>query len=153
MTNQYQVSTTLLAEFEEAFNLFDKDEDKRLSAGELQKILTMLGQPPDQDELKSYLSDNTDYIELADFLDLMSRKMKDTEIDDQQSEAFQLFDRDGTDTITPEEFRYVISKVGGKIDLDEARDMLREAGGFTGNRRDIEINSDDFFKMMRGPEN
>ena len=58
---------------------------------------------------------------------MMSRKMQDTDSDDETREAFKVFDKDGNGKISAAEFRHVVSNLGDKLTDEEVEEMIREA--------------------------
>ncbi|KAK2988579.1 hypothetical protein RJ640_001513, partial [Escallonia rubra] len=69
-----------IAEFKEAFNLFDKDGDGSITTKELGTVMRSLGQNPTEVELQDMINevdaDQNGTIDFPEFLNLMSRKMK-----------------------------------------------------------------------------
>lgn len=146
-----QLTETQIAELKEIFNLFDKDGDGYLKDFELSSILKKLGQPPTSDQLIAFTRENEGKIDFPDFLALMAAKMKDTDTEEDLTEAFRMFDRDTSDCITPEEFRYIVKKCGEDITLDEAKVMFEEGKTMIGVEvagRDDGLGYDDFIRMM-----
>lgn len=66
-----------IAEFKEAFALFDKDQDGRISGTELSTVMRSLGFCPSESEVTDMMNEidvNGDHqIEFSEFLALMSR--------------------------------------------------------------------------------
>jgi calmodulin len=58
---------------------------------------------------------------------MMSRKLKDTDREDEIRQAFKVFDKDGNGYITSEELAQVMSNLGEKLSAGELREMMREA--------------------------
>ena len=88
-----------IAEFKEAFSLFDKDGDGTITTKELGTVMRSLGQNPTEAELQDMINevdaDGNGTIDFPEFLSLMARKMKDTDTEEELVEAFKFFDRDG----------------------------------------------------------
>ena len=76
-----------ISEFAEAFKLFDKDLDGRITSSELGIVMRSLGQRPTDQELKNMVTivdqDGNGTIEFNEFLNLMSRKAKETDKEDE----------------------------------------------------------------------
>ena len=64
-----------IAEFKEAFALFDKDGDGTISSSELETILTSLGQKPTKEELEDMINevdaDGNGEVDFDEFLSLI----------------------------------------------------------------------------------
>ena len=93
-----------IAEFKEAFSLFDKDGDGTITTKELGTVMRSLGQNPTEAELQDMINevdaDGNGTIDFPEFLSLMARKMKDTDTEEELVEAFKVFDRDGNGLIS-----------------------------------------------------
>ena len=125
------MSDEQVAEFKEAFMLFDKDLDGRITATELGIVMRSLGQRPTETELKNMVTlvdqDGNGTIEFNEFLNMMSRKMKETDKEEELKEAFRVFDRNGDGFISAPELRLVMTNLGEKLTDEEVEDMIREA--------------------------
>ena len=57
----------------------------------------------------------------------MNRKMKDTDSEEEITEAFRIFDKDSSGFISTAEFKHVMTNLGEKLTDDEIEEMMREA--------------------------
>ena len=75
-----QLTEEQVAEFKEAFSLFDKDGDGTITTKELGTVMRSLGQNPTEAELQDMINevdaDGNGTIDFPEFLTLMARKMK-----------------------------------------------------------------------------
>nr|CAI5831612.1 unnamed protein product [Callosobruchus analis] len=73
--------------------LFDKDEDGTITVAELGVVMRSLGQRPTETELRDMVnqvdSDGNGTIEFNEFLQMMSKKMKDADGEEELREAFR----------------------------------------------------------------
>jgi calmodulin len=103
------VTEEQIAEFKEAFSLFDKDGDGTITTKELGTVMRSLGQNPTEAELQDMINevdaDGNGTIDFPEFLTLMARKMKDTDSEEEILEAFKVFDKDGNGFISAAELR------------------------------------------------
>merc|ERR1712222_232143 len=87
-----QLTEEQIAEFKEAFSLFDKDGDGQITTKELGTVMRSLGQNPSESELQDMINevdaDNNGTIDFPEFLTMMARKMKDTDSEEEIREAF-----------------------------------------------------------------
>ena len=94
-----QLTEEQIAEFKEAFSLFDKDGDGTITTKELGTVMRSLGQNPTEAELQDMINevdaDGNGTIDFPEFLTMMARKMKDTDSEEEIREAFRVFDKDG----------------------------------------------------------
>lgn len=143
-----QLTEEQIAEFKEAFSLFDKDGDGTITTKELGTVMRSLGQNPTEAELQDMINevdaDGNGTIDFPEFLTLMARKMKDTDTEEELIEAFKVFDRDGNGFISAAELRHVMTNLGEKLTDEEVDEMIREADV----DGDGQINYEEFVKMM-----
>jgi len=147
-TTQPDWTDQQIAEFKEAFALFDKDGDGTITTKELGTVMRSLGQNPTEAELQDMINevdaDGNGTIDFPEFLSLMARKMKDTDTEEELIEAFKVFDRDGNGFISAAELRHVMTNLGEKLTDEEVDEMIREADV----DGDGQINYEEFVKMM-----
>ncbi|KAL6849764.1 hypothetical protein ACO1O0_009309 [Amphichorda felina] len=120
-----------IAEFREAFALFDKDGDGQITVTELGTVMKSLGLNPSESELQDMLNevdaDGSGAIDFEEFLVMMARKGAGSDPDKELREAFKVFDRDGTGTISREELKDVMKSLGEDLTEDEIDEMLKLA--------------------------
>eukprot|EP00054_Salpingoeca_dolichothecata_P036633 m.274334 g.274334 ORF g.274334 m.274334 type:complete len:150 (+) comp69030_c0_seq1:95-544(+) len=121
-----------IAEYKEAFTLFDRDGDSHISASELGTVMRSLGANPTEQELSDMVNQvdtNGDgNIDFPEFLTMMAKH--DGSAKDEQEEllaSFRVFDVDGSGTISAAELRHVMTSLGEKLTDEEVDDMIREA--------------------------
>nr|KAG5710668.1 hypothetical protein BaRGS_035070 [Batillaria attramentaria] len=120
-----QLSEEQIAEFKEAFSLFDKDGDGTITTKELGTVMRSLGQNPTEAELQDMINE--------------------VDADDEElKEAFRVFDKDGNGFISASELRHVMTNLGEKLTDEEVDEMIREAD-IDG---DGQVNYEEFVKMM-----
>lgn len=142
-----QLTEDQIAEFKEAFSLFDKDGDGTITNKELGTVMRSLGQNPTEAELQDMVNevdaDGNGTIDFPEFLTMMARKMKDTDSEEEIKEAFKVFDKDGNGFISAAELRHVMTNLGEKLSDNEVDEMIREADV----DGDGQINYDEFVKV------
>ncbi|XP_022720056.1 calmodulin-2/4-like isoform X1 [Durio zibethinus] len=184
------LSEEQIAEFQEAFCLFDKDGDGMVSSlsspcfgnrnlnqldhenstlmlilfnygliivdqfigcitmEELAIAIKSLDQDPTEEELQNMINevdtDGNGTIEFGEFLNLMARKMKEAEAEEELKEAFRVFDKDQDGYISPNELRQVMINIGEKLTDEELEQMIREAD----MDGDGQVNYEEFVRMM-----
>ena len=126
----------ICAEFAEAFKLFDRgspppdvlqllianpanpmtDGDGRITLLELGTVMRALGQNPTEAELFDMINeidaDGNGTIDFSEFLTMMSRKVHDSNPEEEMKEAFKVFDKDGNGLISATELRHVMDRLG-----------------------------------------
>ncbi|CAH1793156.1 unnamed protein product [Owenia fusiformis] len=126
-----QLTHEQIAEFKEAFSLFDKNSDGTITTEELGTVMRSLGQNPTEAELQGMINevdtDGNGAIDFPEFLTMMARKMKDTDAEEEIKEAFRVFDKDGNGYISAAELRHVMTNLGERLADEEVDEMIREA--------------------------
>merc|ERR1712083_734748 len=143
-----QLTEEQIAEFKEAFSLFDRDGDGTITTKELGTVMKSLGQNPNEQELEEMINevdlDQNGTINFEEFLGMMAAKMKNTDSDEELREAFKVFDEDGNGYINLSELRQVMTNLGEKLSEEEVEMMIKEA--------DIDgdglVNYEEFISMM-----
>ncbi|XP_006616487.1 calmodulin-beta-like isoform X1 [Apis laboriosa] len=129
--SEYGLTEDQVAEFKEAFMLFDKDEDGTITMAELGVVMRSLGQRPSETELRDMVNevdqDGNGTIEFNEFLQMMSKKMKGADGEDELREAFRVFDKNKDGLISSKELRHVMTNLGEKLSEEEVDDMIKEA--------------------------
>jgi calmodulin len=143
-----QLTEEQIAEFKEAFSLFDKDGNGTITTKELGTVMRSLGQNPTEAELMDMIQEidtsGSGTVEFPEFLTMMARKMKDVDSEEEIIEAFKVFDKDGNGFISAAELRHIMTNLGEKLTDEEVDEMIREAD-IDG---DGQINYEEFVKMM-----
>ena len=125
------MSEEQIAEFKEAFGLFDKDGDGTITSDELGTVMRSLGQNPTDEELQDMINevdaDGNGTIDFGEFLSMMAKKMKDTDSEEEIKEAFKVFDKDNNGFISAAELKSVMANLGEKLSDEEIDEMIREA--------------------------
>jgi len=137
-----------IAEFKEAFSLFDKDGDNTITTAELGTVMRSLGQQPTESELNDMINEvdanGNGTIDFEEFLEMMARKMKETDTAEEIRQAFRVFDKDGNGFISSAELRHVMTNLGERLTDEEVEEMIREADC----DGDGQINYEEFVQMM-----
>lgn len=138
-----------IQEFREAFSLFDKDGDGKITRQELGTVMKSLGQKPTDNELKDMINevdiDGNETIDFQEFLTMMANKIKDGDQEEELREAFRVFDKDGNGLISAAELKFVMANLGEKLTDDEVDEMIKEAD-LDG---DGQVNFEEFVYMMQ----
>ncbi|KAJ0176443.1 hypothetical protein K1T71_007622 [Dendrolimus kikuchii] len=131
VSSEYGLTEEQVAEFKEAFMLFDKDEDGTITMAELGVVMRSLGQRPSETELRDMVKevdqDGNGTIEFNEFLQMMSKKMRGSDGEDELREAFRVFDKNNDGLISSVELRHVMTNLGERLSEEEVDDMIREA--------------------------
>jgi len=117
--------------YRDVFALFDKDSSGTITAQELGDIMQSLGQNPSDSELQDMINevdiDSSGSIDFDEFLKMMSTTVKAQDFAHETRAAFDVFDRDGSGTISADELRQVMKSLGENLTDQEIDEMIREA--------------------------
>ena len=125
-----------IAEYKEAFDLFDKDGSGSIDVGEIVKIMKNFGYPMKKSEaqkLVAEIDNNGDgELDFEEFVTLMEKQTTyvDETDEDLVLKAFKAFDRDLDGKITNQEFEYILTKMGkpgDKLTEDELNYLFNES--------------------------
>lgn len=145
-----KLSPEQIEEFREAFSIFDKNGDGKISPNELGTVMRALGQNPTQQELNDLVneidSNGNSMIEFSEFLTMMARQIKEQDIEAEILEAFKVFDSDGDGKISQTELVRVLTTIGEKLTDAEAKQMLEAADTDSDGQIDIE----EFARVLKG---
>ncbi|XP_071064774.1 calmodulin-alpha-like [Dasypus novemcinctus] len=124
-----QLTEEQIAQFKEAFSLFNKGGDRTVTRKELGTVMRSLGQNPAEAELQVMIhevdADGSDTIDFLKFLTMMARKMKDTDSKEEiREEIGEVFGKDGSGYISAAELCHVITNLGEKLTDEEAGEMI-----------------------------
>jgi calmodulin len=137
-----------IAEFKEAFSLFDKDGDGTIDSEELGTVLRSLGNQPTDEDVEDMIreadKDGNGTIDFGEFIEMMPTQERDENAEEEMLEAFRVFDTDGNGSITADELRQIFNNLGEKLTDEEISDMIEEAD----TDGDGEINYQEFVTMM-----
>ena len=94
---QKQLSELTIGDYRDAFKTFDLDEDGYLSLKEVSDLLMSLGMPVSEDELREMTNEvdieGNGTVDFKEFIQLMARKLRDMDNEEEYIEAFKIFDK------------------------------------------------------------
>ena len=118
-----------LDEYEDAFKVFDKDNDGSITVNELGIVMRRLNMNPTDAELQDMVNevdtDGNGDIDLPEFISLMARRMKQVDQEEDLVEAFNIFNVSGDGLIRPQVLQDVMEVLGEKATKEEV-DMMME---------------------------
>eukprot|EP00440_Ansanella_granifera_P015542 gb/GFBE01016891.1/.p1 GENE.gb/GFBE01016891.1/~~gb/GFBE01016891.1/.p1 ORF type:complete len:245 (+),score=84.48 gb/GFBE01016891.1/:1-735(+) len=132
---------TQLADFKEAFEVFDADGSGDIDTSEIAAVLKSLGQPPSDEDLAALMKgvgkDTSDTISWDDFLKLMTNLKKLDKTWElllnfskaqlsEYRDAFNMFDTDGSGDIDTSELGALLKALGQSPNEAELKEMVKE---------------------------
>ena len=138
-----------IQEFKEAFSAFDKNETGTIPTKDFKAVMNSLGQNPYEDELQRMINemdkDGKGTIEFVAYLTLMARLMNEScEGEQDLTEPFRAYDKDGNGLISTEDLIKVLKEMGEALSDEEVEEMMREANPDENGK----VNYEDFIKLM-----
>ena len=137
--------------FQNAFSLFDKDHDGKLTIKELEGVLRFLGKNLSDYNMDSLLKNMDMYgngtVGFSEFLQLMSQtsynsgNLKNEEI----MAVFRIFDKDGDGFITADEIQNEMGNHGDTFTEEQVQQMMKGADA----NGDGKIDYEEFVKLMQ----
>ena len=119
--NNQTLTEPMINAYTEAFKRFDLDGDGYLSLKELGELLKQMGHPIDQEDLMDMTNEidieGNGTIDRKEFLQLMARKIRDFDDEDEYIEAFKIFDRNNDDLISVEEMKEIMTSLTARTDI------------------------------------
>jgi calmodulin len=142
-----------LAEIEEMFDLFDKNQDGKIDLSEIEAVFISLGQHPTPEELshlilahkrplqnpappakeneipkiEEQLDAQREFVSKQEFIKMMAVYINNGMRQDTVQEAFRVFDRDGDGGISRDELRETLLRLGENPNDNELDEMFQEA--------------------------
>ena len=121
-----------IAEYKEAFDMFDKSHKGTISASDITKIMKNFGYPISRKEVEGMIAEiDTSGDGELDFEEFVTLMQKQTQYIDESDEdmvlrAFKSFDKDHDGKITNYEFRYILSQLGDMFTEEECDTLFKE---------------------------
>lgn len=108
--------------------MFDKDKDGKISIHDLGGLMTELGQKPSEGNLKDMIGqfdeNESGNLDFHEFLSLMAISSSAQVSEEEMLEMFQLFDANGNGTISKDELREAMKKLGEPLSEKEVSDLI-----------------------------
>ena len=142
-----------IAEFREAFEIFDKDQDGAITIDELADLLRALGYPPSEQEINNMKTecdiDQNGNIDFREFITLIARRVRDSDLEEEMIEVFKIFNKKGDGLISREELKRIMDVIGektvGEKPTDEEIDKMMLDADLD---QDGCINYDEFCRVI-----
>lgn len=136
-----------LAEFQEAFNLFDNRGDGKIQQQQIGECLRALGQNPTETDVKKFTMQlkPDDRVSFEVFLPIYQAisKQRTADTADDFIEGLRHFDKDASGFISSAELRHLLTTLGEKLADDEVEQLLQNQEDSQGN-----VNYEEFVRMV-----
>ena len=146
MAGKIALTEEQIAEYKEAFAVFDQDGNGTITVNELMQVMSNLGQKCSLEDAKKMIaeadSNKNESIEFGEFVEMMQKSS--TSQKDELERAFKIFDKDGNGWITHSELKQAMQEMGQELSDKEITEMIKSAD----LDNDEQINFEEFKKMM-----
>jgi len=137
-----------IQEFKEAFTMMDQNRDGFVDKDDLKDTFAALGRAPPDKEIDEMLAEASGPINFTMFITLFGEKVSGVDPEATITNAFKLFDKQGTGKLEEANLRNLLTGVGDKLTQEEMNQAMKGAPLNKG-----ELDYVAFAKLMtRGPE-
>ena len=129
MSSKTEVDPALLAQYRDAFKLFDKNEDGVIDLNEFTEVTKSIGMESKPESLKLIIdtigSDNK--VTFNQFLDVMTGRMKNMDAKRDVLRAFQVFDEKKDGTVRAGQLKHLLRTFYSVMTVAECDALINEA--------------------------
>mmetsp|Transcript_20850 Transcript_20850/g.17294 ORF Transcript_20850/g.17294 Transcript_20850/m.17294 type:complete len:134 (-) Transcript_20850:254-655(-) len=127
MSSNQKLSSSQIAEYKQAFTVFDIDKDGSIGREEIGKLLSKFGYTPTNFELELMITevdqDGNGIVDFPEFIKMMLNKTEMTEAEEIR-EAFNLFDKDHNGNISPQEVMIGLQNLGESVNEEDVMKLI-----------------------------
>lgn len=124
-----EIEPALLAQYRDAFKLFDKNEDGVIDFNEFQEVTKSIGMESKPESIKLIIdtigSDNK--VSFNQFLDVMTGRMKNMDTKKDVLKAFQVFDEKKDGTVRAGQLKHLLRTFYSVMTVAECDALINEA--------------------------
>ena len=131
-TRKLDIPEEKIAEYKEAFDMFDKNKKGTISANDITKIMKNFGYPISRKEVEGMVAEmdtsGSGELDFEEFVTLMEKQTAYVDETDEELvlRAFKSFDKDHDGKITNYEFKYILTQMGDKFSQEELDALFKE---------------------------
>jgi len=131
MAEKSDVDPAQMAQYRDAFKLFDKNNDEVIDFKEFEEVTKSIGMDSKPESIKLIIdtigADNK--ITFKQFVDVMTGKMKNMDTKKDVLRAFQTFDEKKDGTVRSGQLTQLLRTFYGVMSAAEVQALINEAGG------------------------
>jgi calmodulin len=136
-------------ELKEAYQVLDKDNDGIIKVREMGTIMKAFGICPIEAEfqeiIRNYGLEDQGLVDFEIFLDIMQKRRKDIDKDEEIHEAVKALDREGNGLISVQELKHTMVLIANEKLTDEE---VNELISVIDDKKENFVNVEEFVKMM-----
>ncbi|EFA85881.1 calmodulin-like protein [Heterostelium album PN500] len=134
--------------YKDAFNLFDKDKDGKITTQDLGTVMRSVGSNITQAELKEMIkeidTDGSGLVDFQQFTSLLQRKTQYSDSEADIKQAFKTFDKKGNGYAPIADLKHTLTTIGEKLTKEEFDNILKDAKVVDG-----QIHVDEFIRIIK----
>jgi len=146
-TQRIQFNEDQIAEFQEAFLLYDNRGDGRIPVSLIGDVMRALGQNPTESEVKKLVHEHqaSERVSFEIFLPILQAicGKRSTDTTEDFVEGLRHFDKDGNGFISSAELRHLLTTLGERLNDEEVEQLLVNQEDSQGN-----INYEEFVRTV-----
>lgn len=131
MEEELNYTPELIQIIRKAFDDVDKDHDGKIPVKDIGQVMNALNDKISDSELKKMLKEleltSSSSIKFDEFIYILTRKMRETDAEEELQEAFKVFDRDGDGKIPKDELSLIMKSIGEPLSQEELDQFIKEA--------------------------
>lgn len=130
MSSKNEVDPALLAQYRDAFKLFDKNEDGVIDFNEFQEVTKSIGMESKPESIKLIIDTigSDSKVTFNQFLDVMTGRMKNMDTKRDVLRAFQVFDERKDGTVRAGQLKHLLRTFYSVMTVAECDALINEAG-------------------------
>ena len=130
MTTKDDIDPSILAQYKDAFKLFDKNEDGVIDFNEFSEVTKSIGMESKPESIKLIIdtigSDNK--VSFPQFMAVMTGKMKNMDTKKDVLRAFKVFDEKKDGTVRAGQLKHLLRTFYSVMTVAECDQLINEAG-------------------------
>ena len=130
MTTKDDIDPSIMAQYKDAFKLFDKNEDGVIDFNEFSEVTKSIGMESKPESIKLIIdtigSDNK--VSFPQFMSVMTGKMKNMDTKKDVLRAFKVFDEKKDGTVRAGQLKHLLRTFYSVMTVAECDQLINEAG-------------------------
>ena len=118
-----------MSQYRDAFNLFDKNSDGKISTEEFATVIKSIGMNPSEKELEDMMqmAGSDGHIDFNQFVALMIGNVKGAPTKQDFFRAFEVYDHEKTGEVNSVEMKHILRTLGDNMSIEDVNALINEA--------------------------